>query len=90
MDEMEKRRNGRERLFNLFYDIKDLLSDLIMVKEERNNDGLELFQTDFKKLKKSVKRMFAEFEEQLPMVKIDKEELELIKKLKAEVQEALA
>ena len=77
MDEMDKRRNGRERLFNLFYDIKDLLTDL----KEGNNDGL--------KIRKSVKSMLAKLEEQALIVNVDKEELKSIKKLKAEIREAL-
>ena len=74
---MDKIRNGRERLFNLFYDIKDLLTDL----KEGNNDGL--------KIRKSVKSMLAKLEEQALIVNVDKEELKSIKKLKAEIREAL-
>jgi len=81
MDEMKKKRNGRERMFNLFYDLKDLLSDL----EGRNNNSSK----HLKELKTSINRMFTEFKEQLRLVNVDKDELRLIRKLKAEVQEAL-
>ena len=81
MDEMIKRRNGRNRVFYLFYEIKDHLSDL----EGINNDGSK----HLKELKNSVKTMSAEFKELLPIVNTEKDELESIKKLRAEIQEAL-
>ena len=92
MDEMYEGGNGRERLFELFYDIKDeldLLSDFTIVKGGRNNNSLKPFQINPKKLKKSVKGMLAELKELVPTVKIDKEERESIKKLEAEIQEAI-
>lgn len=83
MDEIDnKRRNDRETMFNLFYEIQDLLSDL----KEGNNDGSK----HLKELKKSVKSTLTKFEKQLLIVKVEKGELESIKKLKAKVQEALA
>jgi len=70
---MHKGGNGRERLFNLFYNIKDLLRDI----------------TPFQTNSKELKSMLTELKELVPRVKIDKEEQELIKKLEVEIQEAL-
>lgn len=93
MVRVNEKRNGRERLVDLLYDIEDFLPDLIEAKEKKwRNSKLIWGELNIKKLIKEMKGWFREFEEYFQLAefnRVEKAEWERIQKFRTEAREVL-
>ena len=89
---VNEKRNGRERLVDLLYDIEDFLPGLKEAKEKKWRNSKSIWgELNIKKLTKEMKGWFREFEEyfQLAEFKVEKAEWERIQKFRTKAREVL-